>query len=266
MPVNTDIAALLAVLACPECRGSLNSQPGEMRCAECGRKFPVSERVPACIEGFGSDDQQSFLGRVHYAVLGNPRVYNFQQAHFGAKPVVSRLESELALLSDATVVDIGAGTGVVADLVPAGTRYVWVDNDTQKLRGLLSRAPDCLAVLGDAARLPLADDVADWSLMVEVSHHIPDSVLHECLVEAERITRDRFLFIDAVRGPRVRSKLMWNLDLGRFPRPENEIVAALETIFELERLDRFTGVNHDHVLCVCLPRQRSSTKALSEVV
>ncbi len=147
---------------------------------------------------------------------------------------------------------------MVAGLVPRETRYVWLDNDRLKLRGLLSKQIDCLAVLGDAARLPFASDAADWTVMVEVSHHLPDEALRACLDEAARVTRERFVFVDALRGTRLRSKLMWQLDLGRFPRSEDELLDALETRFELEKVERFR-VNHDHLLCVCVPRSRVSS-------
>jgi hypothetical protein len=90
--------------------------------------------------------------------------------------------------------------------------------------------------------------------MIEVSHHIPDAVLDDCLAEAARVTRRRFVFVDAVRGPRLRSKLMWQLDLGRYPRPEAELVPALEKSFDVQKVDRFRGTNHDHVVCTCTPR------------
>ena len=142
---------------------------------------------------------------------------------------------------------------MVGGLVADETRYVWLDNDRLKLRGLLSKKLDCLAVLGDAARLPIASDAADWTVMVEVSHHLPDEALEACLREAARVTRDRFVFVDALRGSRLRSKLLWQLDLGRFPRTAEELMVALEKSFVLEDVERFR-VNHDHLLCVCSPR------------
>ena len=89
--------------------------------------------------------------------------------------------------------------------------------------------------------------------MVEVSHHLPDEALRACLSEVARVTRDRFVFVDALRGDRLRSNLMWELDLGRFPRSEDDLLAALEERFEIETIVRFR-VNHDHLLCVCAPR------------
>ena len=176
------------------------------------------------------------------------------------------MRTELAQVDHVTLLDIGAGTGVMAGLVPPNTRYVWLDNDTNKLRGLLSKDIDCLAVLGDATRLPIHDGSADWTLMIEVSHHISDDVLDSCLAEAARVTGRRFVFVDAIRGARIRSRLMWNLDLGRFPRPEPTILGALERHFHLERVEGFRGVNHDHVLALCVPRQTPESPALPGVV
>ena len=101
---------------------------------------------------------------------------------------------------------------------PPGTRYVWFVNDRFKLRELLSKPLDCLAVLGDGECLPFVELAVHWTVMVEVSHHFPHQALRACLSVAARVTRERFLFVDVLRGDRLRSNLTWQLDLGRFPR------------------------------------------------
>jgi SAM-dependent methyltransferase len=193
------------------------------------------------------------ISRLQYAILGNPRLYDFHQARCGGRPIAAQVEEKLGNVKDATLIDIGAGTGMVAGLLQPGMRYIWLDNDTLKLRGFLAKAIDCYAVLGDAVRLPFRDGAADWTVMVEVSHHLADNALLASLHEAARVTRHRFLFVDALRGRRLRSRLLWQLDLGRFPRTEDELVQALDTSFEVEAVERFR-VNHDHLLCVCVPR------------
>ena len=255
MAINEDAAALGELLACPWCMGELTGFENEsLSCSQCGRSFTSRFGVPDLRIEAEQQASSGLISRIHYGLLGNPRVYDFQQAHFGAKPVVDVLLRELAEVRNATVLDIGAGTGVVAGLLPDATaRYVWIDNDEQKLRGLISRDVNCVAALCDAGRLPLLPSTVDVALMVEVSHHIPDDALQSCITEAARVTRGTFLFIDAVRGPRLRSKLMWQLDLGRHPRSEPEILDALGEGFSVERLERFRGVNHDHLLCVCAP-------------
>jgi uncharacterized protein YbaR (Trm112 family) len=254
MPVNNDIATLLELLACPSCRGPLTYESARLRCMRCDRAFGFDHGVPVMDETEGSPREPSTIGRLHYALLGNPRVYEFHQAYGGGRPIASQVKRQLEDVGGATLLDIGAGTGMVGGLIPPGTRYVWFDNDRLKLRGLLSKSIDCCAVLGDAARLPFDTDAADLTVMVEVSHHLPDGALQASLEEAARVTRERFVFVDALRGSRLRSKLLWQLDLGRFPRSEDELVRALGRSFELEKVERFR-VNHEHLLCVCVPRR-----------
>jgi uncharacterized protein YbaR (Trm112 family) len=250
--VNDNMTALLELLACPSCRGRLTNEPSGLRCTECGRTFALDQGVPILHQGESSRHETSALGRLHYAILGNPRVYEFHQAYGGGRPIAAKVKKQLADVGDATLLDIGAGTGMVGGLIPPETRYIWFDNDRLKLRGLLSKGIDCHAVLGDAARLPFDTDAADWTVMVEVSHHLQDGTLQASLEEAARVTRDRFVFVDALRGSRLRSKLLWQLDLGRFPRSEDQLLGALETSFQLEKVKRFR-VNHDHLMCVCVP-------------
>jgi SAM-dependent methyltransferase len=254
MAVNGNPATLLELLACPSCGNELAPEFAGLRCTRCDRAFPLDGRVPILLDNGHSHAGPSTLARLQYAILSNPRLYDFHQAHGGGRPIAAQVRKELDDLGRRTLLDIGAGTGMVASLIRADTRYVWLDNDALKLRGFLSKAIDCYAVLGDAARLPFRDRSVDWTVMVEVSHHLPDSALHACLDEAARVTRERFVFVDWVRGPRLRSKLLGQLDLGRFPRTEGELLLALEMSFEIEKVERFR-INHDHLLCVCVPRR-----------
>jgi SAM-dependent methyltransferase len=190
--------------------------------------------------------------RAKYAILGNPRLYDFHQAHGGGRPIAAEVASEMGDASGTTVLDVGAGTGMVATTIPSNTRYVWLDNDELKLRGFLTKSLEALAVLGDGSQLPFRDEAIDRTVMVEVAHHLPDGALASCLREIARVTRDRFVFVDALRGRRTRSKILWQLDLGRYPRSQDEILAALRARFEITKVDRFR-VNHDHLKCVCIP-------------
>ncbi len=251
MPVNADMATLLELIACPSCRSALTGDSAQLRCTGCAESFAVQGGVPI-LDHAASLHKPSLLGRLHYALLGDPRIYDFQQAHGGGPKVAEQVQNELDGVGGAAVLDIGAGTGMVGGLLPPDARYIWFDNDTLKLRGLLSKGIDCLAVLGDASRLPFKSQAADWGVMVEVSHHLRDEALKACFEETARVTRERFVFVDAVRGPRLRSNLLWQLDLGRFPHSEDELLAALAGSFELEKIERFR-IHHDYLLCVCRP-------------
>ena len=137
MPVNDDMSALLELLACPSC-GSPLTGGDELRCSGCGRTFALEQGVPVLDGDDGAPQQPSRLGRLHYALLGNPRVYELHQRYGGGRPIAAQVKRQLEELGSATLLDIGAGTGMVGGLVRPETRYVWLDNDRLKLRGLLA--------------------------------------------------------------------------------------------------------------------------------
>ena len=156
MAVNADLSGLVELLSCPVCRSPLTSEPLRLRCRGCGRSFGFEGRVPVFLPGGVRPDRRPTpLARLHSATLGNPWLYDLIQSHVGGRQIVTRVAKELDELRAATVLDVGAGTGMVSGLVPRDARYLWLDNDPLKLRGLLKRPIDCYAVLCDAARLPV---------------------------------------------------------------------------------------------------------------
>jgi SAM-dependent methyltransferase len=191
-------------------------------------------------------------------LLGNPRLYDILQARLGGHEIAARLSEVLRDLGPgSTLLDIGAGTGMVAELVPRGSRYLWLDTDPIKLRGFLARSVPSDAVLGDAARIPFLDDVVERATMIAVSHHLPDAALESCLREVARVTHDRFVFVDAIRGRRARSRLLWQIDRGRTPRTAAERLDAISTHFEVVEVARFSKL-HEYLLCVGTPRHSGS--------
>lgn len=255
--IESPVEELVALLACPACGSSFSFHLDRLDCAGCERTFPCAGRVPDFVvaDDLERDRASSRTRRLVRSAIGNPRLYDLLQELLGGKAIATRMRRELRDLDGgATVLDVGAGTGMVQKLMPDGTKYIWLDNDRHKLKGFLARSTSAFAVLGDAARLPMAEGAVEWTVMVAVTHHLPDDVLGRCLGEAARVTRDRFVFVDAVRGPRIRSRLLWKADRGRFPRTEPELVTALSETFDFSRIECFSGI-HDYVLCVGSPRR-----------
>ncbi len=152
------------------------------------------------------------------------------------------------------MLDVGAGTGIALSLLPEHTRYIWLDTDTAKLRGVRTPGAHARAIIGDATRLPLRDRCVDVALCLAVSHHLTDARLEAMLGELARVVHRRLIFLDAlVVGASIRSRLLWAIDRGRHPRTLDTLRAAIERRFEIVTLEEY-AVHHRYVLCTAVPR------------
>jgi len=193
----------------------------------------------------------SFIRRV----VGDPRLYDRVQRLFGLELTRRRLRPLLADTGGRLVLDVGAGTGLAVPVLPMSARYVWLDNDPDKLRGARDthRAPR--GILGDATRLGLRDLSIDVVLCFAMSHHLGDAQLEAMLAELARVVRERLVFLDAVVVPgSPRSRLMWAIDRGQHPRTLPALRAALERRFTIDTIEQYT-VYHRYLLCTASPRR-----------
>lgn len=245
----------LDLVVCPACLSALESGEVGLSCTMCGRTYRVRDDVPHLFpdNGLGAAGEAGYLRRLYHAALAHPRVYDRAQRYGGGVPIAGQVAEVLADASGKTVLDVGAGTGMVGDVLPADAVYVWLDNDPLKLSGFRRKRPGSTAVLADASQLPFRDDVADIVTMVEVSHHLSDHALEAFLSQAARVAKTRFVLVDGLRTPRLRSRALWALDLGRFPRTRTELEGALDAVFDIRNVIEFR-VNHDHVIFDACPK------------
>jgi SAM-dependent methyltransferase len=188
-------------------------------------------------------------------VVGDPKVYDAVQRLFGLEHTRRRLRPLLADTAGRLVLDVGAGTGLVQPLLPPTARYVWLDNDVDKLRGARPAGGRLRGILGDATRLGLRDGTVDVALCLAMSHHLADHELEAMLAELARVVRERLVFLDAVVVPSsLRSRLLWSLDRGRHPRTLPALRAAIERRFEIRTLEQY-AVYHRYLLCTAAPRR-----------
>ena len=97
------------------------------------------------------------LRRILGTVVANPWVYDAVQKMAGREENYRRLRPLLARAKGELLLEAGAGTGEITRILDPATRYLWLDNDVQKLTGFLSKNKNHLAVLADGTRIPLAD-------------------------------------------------------------------------------------------------------------
>lgn len=132
-----------------------------------------------------------FLRRVQYGTDANLRarqsMYAYQRPYID---LVARVIDLADAPPDATVADIGCGNGYyLAELARRDHRgrLLGVDMSTGMLAAARGRARGATLVAGDAAALPLPDDIADATMANHMLYHVPDR--ERALAELRRITR-----------------------------------------------------------------------------
>src|SRR5437879_2318859 len=101
-------------------------------------------------------------------VVRNGRVYDLLQTVAGYQLLARIIRPLLDEARGGTVLDAGAGTGALADLLPSETTYVALDLDPRKLARLRKRLPDAMVHHASVTRIPLSDDAVNIAAMVNV--------------------------------------------------------------------------------------------------
>lgn len=173
--------SLLALLACPACRGDLtleatDSEPieqGELTCRVCGRHYPVVRGIPRLFADTLTPDERrtvSAFGSQWNAFDDHPQVdsasfWSYCQPLLGPEDFARRL-----------VLDVGCGAGRHLPVVAAsGARtIVGVDlsDSVEAAKRRTQHLPNVDIVQASALALPFKD-VFEVAFSVGVLHHLP---------------------------------------------------------------------------------------------
>ena len=192
------------------------------------------------------------LAEIVHRVVAHPRVYDAVQTVVGAHELDRRVGRALAAGApdQPLILDVGGGTGLSAELWPAGATYVCLDSDPVKLAGFRQKRPAGLAVRGDGTRLPVRTGSIDVVVCKNVSHHLGDRELSSLFQECARVLKPggRMLFVDAVQAPdRWRSQVLWRYDRGSHPRTIEELRAAMAAQLQITDTELVT-IHHRYVI------------------
>jgi SAM-dependent methyltransferase len=187
-------------------------------------------------------------------VEAHPWIYDRVQEAFGLRQARERLAPYLAACRGKRIVDLGAGTGLYRGLVPPSATYLWLDIDWTKYTRFRQRHARELACVADASRLCLRDRSVDLALCVAVSHHLADDALASLFAEMARVTRERVVFLDAVRSRSPVARALWRLDGGAHPREREALLTGLAAHLDVEEVHAYR-VYHDYLLCIARPRR-----------
>lgn len=180
--------------------------------------------------------------------LWAPAVYEMLQSLTGGGRLRKLVLDEILSAPAGTVLDLGSGTGWYAGRLPEGSSCICLDSDPRMLRARRSSRSRACPLLADVGRLPLADRSVDTTIMTLVGHHLDEGLLESALDEAARVTRRRFIFLDALaaKGPGG-SSLLWKLDRGSFPRQQGRLEATLGARFRPLAVRRVNLI-HEYLL------------------
>jgi SAM-dependent methyltransferase len=194
------------------------------------------------------------------SVLDNPYLYDALQAMAAYHLTARRLEGALSAAAGQKVLDIGAGTGNLARVLPPDATYLALDNDPAKLKRLQEKFPDAQCLLRSALDTGLEDAGVDWTVCAAVSHHLDDAQLAQVIAEMARVTARKLVFLDALwTGKRGLQRVMWRYDRGFHPRRKAVLLDALREHFDVERVEHYK-VLHDFLICVCHPRRSTELR------
>jgi ubiquinone/menaquinone biosynthesis C-methylase UbiE len=193
------------------------------------------------------------LPRILEKVVAIPGVYDLVQKLAGRDENSRRLKPFLEGAHGELLLDAGAGTGEIRKTLTPSIRYLWLDEDPQKLSGFLAKFKERLAILGSVTNLPLAERSIHTVLCVAVAHHLPDQELDKTLAGFARVCRERFVFLDPLKieGSNV-SSLLWRYDRGSYPRTAECLTAMIEKYFVLEAVQHYS-IYHHYILWVGRP-------------
>src|SRR4051794_14834737 len=103
--------------------------------------------------------------------------YELIQRMVGVPQLMEMLRPYMQRTAGRRVLDVGGGTGLWAQVLPASAEYSCLDNDPEKLRGLKNRLPEANGILGDALHMGFSDQSWDYTMCSCVSHHLSDDQL-----------------------------------------------------------------------------------------
>jgi SAM-dependent methyltransferase len=128
--------------------------------------------------------------------------------------LIDRVVRELELPPEATVLDLGAGTGkLTRDLVPRFARVIAVEPDDAMREVLQEVVPEADALAGSAAAIPLGADSVDAVFTAEAFHWFASD---ETVAEIVRVLR-----------PRGGFAIFWNVEFGEPQPPMGDAVDSL---------------------------------------
>jgi 2-polyprenyl-3-methyl-5-hydroxy-6-metoxy-1,4-benzoquinol methylase len=175
----------------------------------------------------------------------------------GNRALRRHLAPWLRTIPRARILDVGTGNGVTLREVTAwagdrGRTWTGVGVDIGRQTAELARDAGSSVVLGDALRLPFADDAFDLALSTLTLHHFRDDEAARLVGEMARVARSAVIVNDLERtrlnylGARLLAATVWRGN--RLTRHDGPLsVRRSFTAAEMDDVGRRAGLSHVRV-------------------
>lgn len=166
------------LLACPLCGARLKSGTDRYDCAECGRGYPVKNRIPRFVMGLSADE-----GQVRRSFdLEHANHLDSRHTHFGPHLVEKWLEDvrlPREYFKGKVVLDAGCGSGrwtyALASLGATVVAVDFTDSGVEITRAATEALGGVSVLQADILRLPFRPESFDFIVSWGVLHHTPDT-------------------------------------------------------------------------------------------
>jgi SAM-dependent methyltransferase len=206
--------ALLSLVRCPACQGTLGGPPSALTCQSCGNQYGGSST-----DFLDLRPHETFEERTKYldeALHADARHERVSPPLLGSKIRNDMLRAFLAPGPDDRVVDLGCGSGR-ALLWNRDWRAQAVGIDISPFFAHESRREVDL-LLGDLRRLPFADGTFTKAYSLDVLEHLSPEALRGMLAEAARVIApggELFVYTHVRKNAPIAAGLRWINALAR---------------------------------------------------
>ena len=164
-------------------------------------------------------------GRFDADYWDGDRKYGFGGYRYDGRwrPVAEAMAKHYGLTPASRILDVGCGKGFLlyefTQILP-GIEIAGIDISGYAIVNAKDEVRQCLAV-GDASRLPWADDSFDFVYSINTLHNLRNFDLHAALSEIQRVGRGpKHVTIESYRNEREKANLLyWQLTCRAFLMP-----------------------------------------------
>lgn len=152
---------------------------------------------------------------------------------------LEELEKHFKVKENDVVIDIGGGTGYIAQVYSKKCKKIYVLDESEKMLSKVPSSENIITKVGNALDIPFEDNSMDAVLLTDVFHHIKEQ--KQLIEEINRILKkDGKLCILDFNKNHIKTKILRIFEHAIFGKlyfkTKEEIISIIETKFIIEKI------------------------------